>query len=161
MLSLPGISVANIHQVLVMSHRESNLAPTQGDILISSHIYTYSFEPKWDWSANYPSAPEIYDYFSSFADKYGLREYIKLRSKIVGARWNEDSSEWIIEVLGPDGNIFQKRCDFFISAGGILNSWRWPDIPGLDSFQGHVLHTANWNESIDLTGKRVGLIGNG
>ena len=80
---------------------------------------------------------------------------------MIGARWEEDASEWVVEVEDPIGAVLQKRCDFFIGASGTLNSWRWPDIPGLQAFQGRVVHTANWDESINLTGKRVGLIGNG
>jgi cation diffusion facilitator CzcD-associated flavoprotein CzcO len=54
-----------------------------------------------------------------------------------------------------------QHCDILISAAGLWNDWQWPDIPGLNTFKGTLLHTANWDESVDLTGKRVGLIGNG
>lgn len=58
-------------------------------------------------------------------------------------------------------NVFEQCCDFLINALGILNKWHWPGIPGLQSYKGQLLHSAAWDESIDLTGKHVGLIGNG
>lgn len=59
------------------------------------------------------------------------------------------------------GQNFTDWCDILINAGGILNAWRWPAIPGLEKYKGKLLHTANWDRSVDLTGKHVGLIGNG
>lgn len=59
------------------------------------------------------------------------------------------------------GEIFSDYCDILINAGGILNAWRWPAIPGLDKYKGTLLHTANWDPNVNLTGKHVGLIGNG
>lgn len=52
-------------------------------------------------------------------------------------------------------------CDVFINASGVLNNWRWPDVEGLDDYRGVLLHTANWDDDVQLEGKRVGLIGNG
>ncbi|KAB8224678.1 FAD/NAD(P)-binding domain-containing protein [Aspergillus novoparasiticus] len=109
---------------------------------VPSHMYTYSFEPKLDWSASYASAPEIHGYFSGFADKRGLRDLISCNHQVVGANWDD----------------IPRRCDFIINATGYLTSWRWPSIPGLGSFNGRLLHTANWDEFLPLTGKRVGLI---
>ncbi|KAL4861634.1 hypothetical protein BDV12DRAFT_203834 [Aspergillus spectabilis] len=127
---------------------------------VPAHNYTYSFEPKWDWSANYASAPEIFKYFSDFADKHGLRDYVHCNHKVVHAAWDEAAAEWVVQVEA-DGSRSEHRCDFFVNAAGILNSWRWPAIPGLHSFKGTLLHSADWDGSIDLTGKHVGLIGNG
>jgi cation diffusion facilitator CzcD-associated flavoprotein CzcO len=128
---------------------------------VPSHNYTYSFEPKWDWSANYAGSEEIFKYFSDFVDKYGLREYITCNHKVVHAEWDETNSEWEVRIEKANGAVFVQRCDFFISAAGILNSWRWPAIPGLQSFKGVLLHSANWDQNVDLKGKHVGLIGNG
>lgn len=59
------------------------------------------------------------------------------------------------------GQTTEDHCDILINASGILNNWQWPAIPGLDTYKGTLLHTANWNDNIDLTGRNVGLIGNG
>lgn len=81
----------------------------------------------------------------------------------MGARWDEDASEWVVDVRagGPSGEIQRRRADFLINASGVLNKWKWPDIAEFDSFKGPKIHSAAWDESIDLKGKRVGLIGNG
>lgn len=59
------------------------------------------------------------------------------------------------------GEIYKKDCDILINAGGILNNWKWPDIPGLERFKGELFHSASWDASAELEGKSVGLIGNG
>ncbi|KAB8260105.1 hypothetical protein BDV32DRAFT_149836 [Aspergillus pseudonomiae] len=128
---------------------------------VPSHMYTYSFEPKWDWSASYASAPGVHSYFSGFADKHGLRDFINCNHRVVGANWDDANSQWKVRVENANKEIFEKRCDFLINATGYLNSRRWPSTPGLGSFNGRLLHTADWDESLSLTGKRVGLIGNG
>ncbi|KAL3474465.1 hypothetical protein BJX99DRAFT_248248 [Aspergillus californicus] len=128
---------------------------------VPAHNYTYSFEPKWDWSANYAGSEEIFKYFSDFVHKHGLREYISCSHKVVRAEWDEANAEWEVHVEKQNGALYIQRCDFFISAAGILNSWRWPAIPSLQTFKGSLLHSANWDQSVDLKGKHVGLIGNG
>lgn len=124
------------------------------------HIYTYTFEPKPDWSESYASSREIFTYFSDFVGKYGLRQYITCDHEVIGAVW--DKTEWVVTILNKkDHTVFEKRSDFLINASGVLNKWKWPAIPGLQSFQGKLLHSAAWDDSVDLSGKRVGLIGNG
>ncbi|KJK62486.1 Pyridine nucleotide-disulfide oxidoreductase [Aspergillus parasiticus SU-1] len=121
------------------------------------HMYTYYFEPKCNWPASYASAPEFHGYFSGFADKHGLRDLISCSHRVVGANWDDVSSQWNDRVEDPKREVFERRSDFLINATGYLNSWRWPSIPGLGSFNGRLLHTANWDESLPLTGKRVGV----
>jgi cation diffusion facilitator CzcD-associated flavoprotein CzcO len=129
---------------------------------VPSHNYTWSFEPKLDWSAVYASSKEIYKYFSDFAEKYQLNKFIKIEHQVVGAKWIEATGGYIVTVKDlKSGREFTDSCDILVNAGGILNNWRWPAIPGLDKYKGTLLHTANWDDSVDLTGKHVGLIGNG
>ncbi|EXJ84555.1 cyclohexanone monooxygenase [Capronia epimyces CBS 606.96] len=129
---------------------------------VPAHNYTYSWEPKYDWSAVYAKAPEINQYFNDFAKKNRLEEYIKLQHQVVGAHWNDSRGEWDVQVTDlRSGNVFDARCDILVNAAGILNAWRWPAIPGLHNFQGKLVHSANWDHSVELEGKRVGLIGNG
>ncbi|KAL4876539.1 hypothetical protein BJY04DRAFT_231557 [Aspergillus karnatakaensis] len=132
-----------------------------------SHNYTWSFEPKSDWSATYAGSDEIFAYFDSFAAKYGLRRYIKVRHQVTHAEWSEGDRHkhkggWELRVRDLDSDSeFVDTCDILINASGILNSWRWPNIPGIEEYKGTLVHTANWDDKIDLTGKHVGLIGNG
>ncbi|KAA8618817.1 Phenylacetone monooxygenase [Pyrenophora tritici-repentis] len=130
---------------------------------VPSHNYTWSFEPKTDWSANYATSEEIYDYFKSFSDKYGLEKFIKFRHQVIGARWDEQEALWHVTVQDlATGNTIERTAQILINAGGILNSWRFPPIPGINSFKGPLVHSAAWPKfGLELTGKTVGLIGNG
>ncbi|KAF8075136.1 hypothetical protein FPV67DRAFT_1559695 [Lyophyllum atratum] len=129
---------------------------------IPAHTYTWSFEPKVDWSAVYAGSDEIQAYFEAFASKHSLRKYIKLQHLVSDATWNATEDAWDIDVTNlATGEKLHDRADILVNAAGVLNDWRWPDITGLQEFRGMLLHTARWDRSIDLTGKRVGLIGNG
>lgn len=129
---------------------------------VPSHSYTWSFEPKVDWSAVYAGSREIFAYFNDFAQKYGLHDYIKTRHQVVGAYWNNQKSGYDVHVADLEKDTtFEDHCDILINAGGILNNWQWPTIPGIDNYKGVLLHTANWDDKIDLNGRHVGLIGNG
>lgn len=96
-------------------------------------------------------------------DDFNLRGYFKLRHEVIGARWDSSTSHWIIRIRpnGNDDEIFEDWCDFFVNGSGLLNAWKWPDIPGLHSFQGALLHTAAYDRSVAVEGKRVALIGVG
>ncbi|KAK7204234.1 flavin-binding monooxygenase [Myxozyma melibiosi] len=129
---------------------------------VPAHSYIYSFEPYAEWSSSYASSKEIYGYFKHFADKYDLNKYIKLQHQVSAATWDEESATWSVQIKDlVSGEIITDWCHILVNASGILNAWRYPPIPGLNSFKGKLLHTANWDESEDLTGKTVGLVGNG
>lgn len=69
---------------------------------------------------------------------------------------------WDVEIKDLASDlVVHDFCNILINAGGILNAWKWPDVPGIESFKGPKLHTANWDASVDFAGKRIGLIGNG
>lgn len=127
-----------------------------------AHNYTWSFEPNLEWSRVYASGPEIFKYFDSFKTKYGLGKYVKLSHQVVGARWVETRGGWDVDIADLSTGIsVHDHCDILINAAGILNNWKWPAIPGLKDFKGKVLHSANWDKSVHLKDKAVGLIGNG
>ncbi|ROT36327.1 FAD/NAD(P)-binding domain-containing protein [Sodiomyces alkalinus F11] len=129
---------------------------------VPSHNYTWSFEPNLSWSAVYPPSNEIFDYFEGFARKYCLHQYVKVRHQVVGAAWDHVNGGYTVQVQDlATGKITTDHCDMLVNAGGVLNHWKWPAIPGLDKYKGVLLHTANWDESVSLEGKVVGLIGNG
>jgi len=129
---------------------------------VPSHNYTWSFEPKLDWSAVYAGSREIFAYFNNFARKYALHKYIKTQHQVAGAYWNKQKGGYDVQVTDlATGTTVTDHCDILINAGGILNNWQWPAIKGIEKYKGTLLHTANWNDDIDLTGRHVGLIGNG
>ncbi|GME64939.1 hypothetical protein AJ79_09812 [Neofusicoccum parvum] len=129
---------------------------------VPAHCYTYSFEPKTDWSANYAGSDEIRQYFTCFCARHGLDKYIRLEHQVVAAKWEDKAAQWLVTVKDlRTGSETQTRAHVLISATGILNKWKWPAIDGLHSFKGKLLHSAAWDSSVDLEGKTVGLIGNG
>ncbi|KAF8967753.1 hypothetical protein BDZ97DRAFT_1755839 [Flammula alnicola] len=129
---------------------------------VPAHVYTYSFEPNPNWSSVYAGSKEIHQYFESFCDKYQLRKYIKLRHQVSKAAWNAKKGGWDVEIIDlAEGTTVNDYCDILVNAAGVLNAWRWPSIPGLKDYNGKLLHTARWDSSVDLSGKHVGLIGNG
>ncbi|TIA64505.1 steroid monooxygenase [Aureobasidium pullulans] len=128
---------------------------------IPSVNYQYSWAPAV-WKSYYSSASDILAYLKKVADDYDLRKYIRLNHRIVGATWNEDTRDWLVQVEDlTTEHVFQDDCNVLINASGVLNKWKWPKIEGREHFQGPMLHTANWDDSVDLTGKRVAVIGGG
>lgn len=97
--------------------------------------------------------PEIHGYFSGFADKHGFRDLFSCNHRVVGANWDDVSSQWKLRVEDPKKEVFERRCDFLIDGTGYLNSWRWLSISGLGSFNGRLLHTANWDGSFAVNWK--------
>ena len=79
------------------------------------------------------------------------------------AEWKEETANWRVRIqdLADQNKIINENCDILINAAGVLNKWRWPDIPGLHEFKGPLVHSADWNDTVDLKGKRIGVIGNG
>ncbi|PVH71764.1 putative monooxygenase [Cadophora sp. DSE1049] len=129
---------------------------------IPAHNYQFSWAPNPDWSEFYVSGPEILQYFQKTAASFGMEKYLKLQHQITGAFWEEESSTWRVEVQNQvTGEKIEDRCDFLINGTGFLNNWKWPDIRGLHSFKGDLLHTASWQTSANLKDKRVAVIGNG
>lgn len=128
---------------------------------VPSHNYVYSWEPKYDWSAVYAGSAEIKEYFKWFAAKHDLNKYVTVNREVCNARWHDDKAQWEVCIRDVNtGQVNTEFCDLFINASGILN-WKWPEIEGLKDFKETLLHSANYDESADLTGQRVGLIGNG
>ena len=127
-----------------------------------AHNYTFSWEPKPDWSSVYAGASEVREYFESFSNKHELHRYFQLEKEVVGAKWNSKDGTWEVQVRDVLSNeVISDVCGILINACGVLNSWRWPKIEGLTSFEGPLLHSAKWDSDVNFSGKRVGLIGNG
>ncbi|KAJ3505848.1 hypothetical protein NLJ89_g7199 [Agrocybe chaxingu] len=129
---------------------------------VASHTYTWSFEPSTKWSSVYAGSDEIFDYFKSFAEKYDLEKFCKFNHQVTKGRWDDVTAKWNLEITDlTDGKNVHDSCNILVNGCGILNAWRWPDIPGLEKYKGPLLHTANWDSRVNLTRKHVGLIGNG
>lgn len=127
---------------------------------IPSHLYSYSFEPKPDWEYLFSYQGEIFDYLNGVADKYGLRRYMVFGALVDRAHWDDDEYRW--HVFTTDGREFVAR--FLISAAGALHIPSVPDFAGLEDFRsagGAAFHSAQWDDSVELTGKQVAVIGTG
>ncbi|MFE4500957.1 flavin-containing monooxygenase [Rhodococcus sp. NPDC056743] len=125
-----------------------------------SHLYSYSFA-QGDWKHYFGKKPEIENYFRSVADSFGIYEHIRFRSHVSATRYDESAQRWCTDLEFADGSTDRLESNVVISAVGAFGTPKWPAIDGFNTFQGQVLHTAQWDESVDLTGKRVAVIGNG
>lgn len=123
---------------------------------VASVLYSYSFEPNPDWSRTFSPHDEIQAYFSHCVDKYGLRDRVRLNTAITSARYDEATGIWTVEL--DSGEQLHSRC--VVSGLGQLNRPSIPAFAGVESFAGEVFHSAQWRHDIDLTGKRVAVIGN-
>ncbi|MBJ7336207.1 NAD(P)/FAD-dependent oxidoreductase [Mycolicibacterium sp.] len=124
---------------------------------IPSHMYSFSFEPKPDWRHMWSLQPEILDYLKGVTAKHGLRRYIRFNSHVERAHWDDAEMRW--HVFTEDGSEYVAQ--FLISGAGALHIPLIPDIDGRDDFGGTSFHSAQWDHSVDITGKRVAVIGTG
>ncbi len=122
---------------------------------VPSHHYTYSFERNPDWTRHLPPGPEIQDYFERTCDKYGIREHIRFTTEITRAEWHDGGWDLTLGCGETD------RADIVIAATGVLHHPSYPNIPGMEDFEGALFHTARWDHDVPLEGRRVGVIGMG
>ncbi|KAB5580483.1 hypothetical protein GE09DRAFT_1212933 [Coniochaeta sp. 2T2.1] len=129
---------------------------------IPSHNYQFSWRPNHEWSNFHAPAKEIGDYLCRVCDEEGMRDVIKTSHRVSSASWNEEKGIWHITVRNEETDEeFDDYATFLVDGTGILNHWKWPDVPGLQDFRGTLIHTANWPENFDHRGKVVAVIGNG
>lgn len=124
---------------------------------VPTTTYSYFFEPNPNWSRLFSTGAEIKQYADDVADKYDVRRHIRYRTVVDGARWDEDASVWLVSL--SDGSTLTGR--YLITATGFLSQPKVPDIPGIDGFGGRVIHTTEWQDDYDPTGKRIAVIGTG
>ncbi|OQU93638.1 hypothetical protein CLAIMM_00120 [Cladophialophora immunda] len=118
---------------------------------VPSAAYQYTFESNTQWSEYYCEGAEIERYFQRVARKYGVYRFTKFRHMLRGATWRSGAGKWDLEFENLDtGEVVVDTCDFYVSATGILNKWKWPDIPGRESFKGKMVHSAQWDPELTL-----------
>ncbi|MBP1821973.1 cation diffusion facilitator CzcD-associated flavoprotein CzcO [Mycobacterium sp. OAE908] len=126
-----------------------------------SAYYSLSREVNPEWSSYYPQGAEYQAYLVSLADKYGLRQHTRFGTEVEALWWDEDLKQWQIHSVDRHGTRSLSHASVVITAAGYLNRPRWPELPGRDTFAGTSIHSAQWDPSLDLTGKRVAIIGAG
>ena len=124
---------------------------------VPSHLYSFSFEPNPGWRHVFSYQPEILDYLKGVADKHGLRRNIRFNSFVDRAHWDDSEYRWHVFTVSGQEYVAQ----FLISGAGALHIPSLPDIAGIGDFDGPVFHTAQWDHSVDLSGKRVAVVGTG
>lgn len=129
---------------------------------IPSVNYQFTWKPKL-WTHYYSYAKEIWEYLKEIEQEGDfINKYVKLQHSIEGARWDDDAGLWRIRVRNlRTGEVTEDSAEFFINAGGVLNSWQMPELDGMSEFQGKLMHTANYQEGYDLKDKRVAVLGAG
>ena len=124
---------------------------------IPSFSYQFSFAQRADWSRTYAPGHELKRYAEDLADRYGLRDRIRLSTRVERATWDEDEARWRLDLRGGE----TITCRYLVNASGVLTTPKLPDIPGVEDFAGTVMHTTRWDDRVDLQGKRIGIIGTG
>ena len=124
---------------------------------IPSFSYQFSYRKRSDWSRVYAPGDELKAYAEDCVDHFGLRPRLRLGTTITGAEWDEGARLWRLEANG--GRPVSAR--HVVGATGVLTQPKLPEIPGVADFGGTTMHTARWDHSVDLRGKRVALIGTG
>ncbi|MCD2188091.1 alpha/beta hydrolase fold domain-containing protein [Actinomycetospora soli] len=122
---------------------------------VPSRFYSYSFAPNPGWSHVFPEGAEVQSYFRRSADHLGLRPHVRFGAEVVEASWVD--GRWHLRVADGTTDVV----DVLVTATGVLHHPSVPDIEGLDSFRGASFHSARWDHSVPLDGRRVGLIGTG
>jgi cation diffusion facilitator CzcD-associated flavoprotein CzcO len=124
---------------------------------VQSHLYSFSFEPYPEWSRMFGLQEEILRYQEHCFEKYGLYPHAIFNTRVASAAFDERKACWKVET--SDGKAYM--ADFLVSGTGGLSKPSYPEIPGLESFKGVKFHSARWDHSVSLKGKRVALIGSG
>ncbi|KAH8697928.1 hypothetical protein BGW36DRAFT_450673 [Talaromyces proteolyticus] len=145
---------------------------------IPSHNYAYSFDPNPDWPGYYASSEQIFDYMKQVSKRHGCDDLFAYGHEVVSAKWDDVAGVWNL-VVKADGVELDDYCHVLINASGVLKSvfnflssfpsqfrgsvinWKWPNIPGIETYQGKLMHSAEWDTSYDYSGKRLAVIGIG
>lgn len=128
---------------------------------IPSFSYQFSFEQVAGWSRVYAPGRELKAYAEHCVDKYDVRRRTRLRTSVTGATFDDEAHLWRLEVEGPGATSSEITARHVVSATGVLTQPKLPDIDGLADYTGTVMHTARWDHGVDLTGRRIAIVGTG
>ncbi|HEX4491414.1 MAG TPA: NAD(P)/FAD-dependent oxidoreductase [Acidimicrobiia bacterium] len=126
-----------------------------------NHNYSYSFAQRHDWPFHFSTQDVLLDYFRRCAKEFGLGAHIRFGTEVTSATWSDAERAWTVQTRDHDGREDTITANAVISAVGQLNRPSLPPITGRDSFAGPAFHSARWDASVDLRGKRVAVVGTG
>ncbi|WP_410574726.1 flavin-containing monooxygenase [Amycolatopsis sp. cmx-4-61] len=156
------LKCAGIHDLLILERNDdvggvwnSNTYPGC-TCDVPSHLYSFSFAPNPEWTSTYSPQAEIHDYLRSCVERFRLGNHLRLGVAMHDAAWDEDAQRW--RITTSDGKY---DAQVLVSAVGPLTEPLFPEVPGIDTFEGQLMHSARWDHSYDLTGKVVASIGSG
>ena len=128
---------------------------------VPNHLYSYSFAQSPHWPQFNSTQPVLLDYFRSCVAEFDLEDAISYQHEVEEAVWDDERSIWSLRIRDAAGAVAVSEVNAVVSAVGQLNRPSFPDIPGLDSFEGQSFHSARWDDAVAFEGKRVGVIGSG
>jgi len=123
---------------------------------VASILYSFSFAPKSDWKQVWAKQGDIIEYVKFVAKKFQLYQHTKFNCRVSSAIFNEVTKKWTLKT--SQGDLIS---NFVVFATGQLNKPSIPEIPGLETFKGPAFHSARWDSSVSLEGKRVAVLGTG
>ncbi|TCO47123.1 cation diffusion facilitator CzcD-associated flavoprotein CzcO [Kribbella antiqua] len=121
---------------------------------VPSHLYSFSFAPNPDWSSTFSPQPEIEDYLRDVTDRFGVRPHIRFGHAVESAHWED--GQWRIRTIQGEFTA-----QFLVSGMGPLAEPSYPQLRGIESFDGDVFHSAQWNHELNFSGRKVAVIGTG
>ncbi len=125
---------------------------------IPSLLYSYSFAQNPNWSQSYSGSAEILDYITDLAERFDLKRFIRFDTDVTGLVFDEPTGTWTIDTAGGSDGY---RARSVVMAAGPLANASFPDMPGIETYTGHKIHSARWDHDYDFTGRRVAVIGTG
>ena len=128
---------------------------------VGNHFYCYSFAPNHDWTQFFAQQPELRRYFEDCIRDFDVAKHFRFNTEVESATWLDAEQRWQVVVRHADGHRDTVTANAVISAVGQLNRPKIVSIPGQQSFTGVAFHSAQWRHDVDLTGKRVAVIGSG
>jgi 4-hydroxyacetophenone monooxygenase len=128
---------------------------------VPNQLYSFSFAQSNAWVSRFSAQPDLLTYLKTVSGELRLDECIRFSSEVTEARFDDRAQEWVVSVTSTGGSATTERFDALISAVGQLNRPSYPAIEGRDRFVGSSFHSAAWDHSVSLAGKRVAVIGTG
>jgi 4-hydroxyacetophenone monooxygenase len=125
-----------------------------------SYLYSFSFFPQ-NWPRYFAKRAELVAYVDRFVEHYGLAEHVRFETEVTAAAYDEQRQRWSVTAVAASGERNEFDANVIISAVGIFSQPKVPDLPGLGSFDGPIFHSARWPKDLDITGKKVALVGTG
>ena len=128
---------------------------------VPSQLYSFSFAPNPDWTMSFSPQPEIQAYLRRVAAESGVLDRFVFGTTVESADWDEQAGQWVVRTSGAGGEQHTVTSTTLLVGAGGLSEPKLPAIAGIEGFQGEIFHSARWNHGVDLTGKRVAVIGTG